>query len=267
LPYEELRAVDIARRIPALRVPGDTIGIWDPRAGVVAPETAIECHLEAATRAGADLHLDEPVIQWRADGEDIEVTTARSTYRGSKLVLAVGAWISELLPDLELPLEVERQVMCWFRPQHHSDHFTPQYLPIFVWEFEPGRAWYGLPDLGHGVKIGIHHEGLLTTADSVDRNVGEEDEARLRTLVRRYLPDADGPPDSSAVCLYTNTPDRHFLIDWHPAHRNVLIASPCSGHGFKYASAMGDVLADLALKGETRFDLSPFKMPRLSTVA
>jgi sarcosine oxidase len=225
---------------------------------VVAPETAIECHLAAANRAGAELRLDEPVLRWEEVGDAIEVTTSKATYSAAKLVLAVGAWVSELLPGLDLPLQVERQVMCWFRPRHEPHHFTPQFLPIFVWEFEPGRAWYGLPDTGHGVKIGIHHEGRLTTADSVDRTVAEEDEAAVRALVKRYLPDADGPPDSSAVCLYTNTPDRHFLIDWHPEHGNVLIASPCSGHGFKYASALGDVLADLTLTGETRFDLSPF---------
>lgn len=268
LPYEELSAADIARRIPPFRPERDTVGIWDPRAGIVAPEAAIRSHLASAADSGAELHVDEPVLHWEADtgqGGGVQVTTPRATYQGDRLVLAVGAWLGHLLPDLDLPLAVERQVMYWFRPQRNPDQFEAGRLPIFVWEFAPGRAWYGLPDLGDGIKIGVHHEGQSTTADTVRREVTAEDEQAVRTLLKRYVPDADGPPIASAVCLYTNTPDRQFLIDWHPAHPDVLIASPCSGHGFKYASALGEVLTDLAFTGETPFDLSPFRLARLAT--
>ena len=179
-------------------------------------------------------------------------------------MLAVGAWLIHSLPDLDLSLVIERQVMHWFRPERDPDQFKAGRLPIFVWEFAPGRAWYGLPDFGEGIKIGVHHEGQPTTVDTVRREVTDEDEKAVRTLLERYVPDADGSPIASAVCLYTNTPDRHFLIDWHPAHPDVLIASPCSGHGFKYASALGEVLTDLALEGETSFDLTPFRLSRLT---
>lgn len=268
LPYEELAAVDITRRIPAFRPEKDTVGIWDPRAGVVAPETAIQCHLTAAAQSGAELRLEEPVLRWEAASESstggVTVTTPRATYHADHLVLAVGAWLAPLLPCLDLPLTVERQVMCWFRPQRDPDQFKAGRLPIFIWEFAPGRAWYGLPDLGDGIKIGVHHEGQSTTADAVQREVTADDEKAIRTLLQRYVPDADGSPIAAAVCLYTNTPDRHFLIDAHPLHPDVLISSPCSGHGFKYASALGEVLADLAFTGDTTFDLSPFRLARLT---
>ena len=263
LPYEELSAADIARRFPPFHPDRDTVGIWDPRAGVVSPETAIRSHLAAAAKSGAELHLEEPVLHWES-GTGVQVTTPRATYHGDRLVLAVGAWLVHLLPDLDLPLVVERQVMLWFRPQRNPDQFKAGRFPVFVWEFAPGRAWYGLPDLGDGIKIGVHHEGERTTADTVRREVTADDEKTVRVLLDRHMPDADGSPIASAVCLYTNTPDRHFLIDWYPSCPNVLIASPCSGHGFKYASALGEVLTDLAFTGETPFDLSPFRFPRLA---
>ena len=264
LPFEELTAVGVAHRFPAFRPGAETVGIWDPQAGTVSPEIAIECLLAAARQCGAELHVEEPVLRWEAgdeQGRGVRVVTAKATYHADRLVLVVGAWLTQLLPDLELPLVVERQVMLWFRPQREPDYFRPGAMPVFVWEFAPGRAWYGLPNAGDGLKIGVHHEGETTTADSVRREVTSADETTARALVQRYLPDADGPPIASAVCLYTNTPDRHFLIDWHPNHPDVLIASPCSGHGFKYASALGEVLSDLIFTGTTGFDLSPFPAP------
>jgi sarcosine oxidase len=265
LPYEEMSSADLARRIPAFHPDPGTVGIWDPRAGVVVPEIAIECQLAAAQGCGAELHFDETVTGWDAsDAGGVRVTTPQGTYHADQLVLAVGAWLLPLLGALDLPLVVERQVMLWFRPAREPDRFKPGQMPIFIWEFAPGRAWYGLPDLGHGMKIGIHHEGPATTADSVQRDVTADDEAPIRALLERYIPDANGAPVASAVCLYTNTPDRHFLIDWHPEHRNVLIASPCSGHGFKYASALGEALTELLGTGSTTCDLSPFKLARLS---
>ena len=189
LPFEELSAADIVRRIPAFRVDPDTIGIWDPRAGMVLPEVAIDCQLAAAAQGGAELHTDEPVLRWEAgteQGRGIQVVTPRATYRADRLVLAAGAWLTQLLPDLELPLVVERQVMHWFRPQGDPRQFSPPSMPIFIWEFAPGRAWYGLPDLGDGIKIGIHHEGELTTADAVRRQVTADDVKPIRVLLQRH---------------------------------------------------------------------------------
>jgi len=268
IPYEELSAAELRRRLPVFAADADTVAIWEPRAGVLLPEVAIEAHLQHAARLGAMIRCDEPVIRWRAEGEGrdewIAVTTPRATYYANRLVLTVGAWTRELLPDLELPLVVERQVMLWFRPVRNPVAFTPARFPVFIWEYDTDRFWFGLPDIGDGLKLAVHHDGESTTADTVRRVVTPEDVAPVRALVRQHLPDIDGAPIASAVCLYTDTPDLHFLIDRHPAHAGVILATPCSGHGFKFASALGEVLADLALTGKSAFDLSLFRLDRFA---
>jgi sarcosine oxidase len=157
-----------------------------------------------------------------------------------------------------LPLVVERQVQFWFGPTN-SEWFQPDRCPIHIWEYEPGRHFYGFPDLGEGVKVAGHHEGEAVDPDSMGRDVTPRDVEAMRRVVRRFLPAADGPLRSAVVCMYTNTPDQHFYIDRHPAHPQVLIASPCSGHGFKFSSAIGEVLADLLAGTPCGFDLSLFR--------
>lgn len=127
--------------------------------------------------------------------------------------------------------------------------------------------FYGFPDLGEGIKVAIHHQGELTDPDTVRRQVGAEETESMRALLSRFMPDANGPLRQSAVCMYTNTPDLHFLVDFHPAHAQVLIASPCSGHGFKFSSVMGEILADLLTTGETSNDISLFRLARLTDSA
>jgi glycine/D-amino acid oxidase-like deaminating enzyme len=130
---------------------------------------------------------------------------------------------------------------------------------VHLWELDDGRYFYGFPDLGHGVKLAMHHGGEVVEPDRVRRDVGDDEVASIRELVRRHVPAADGPLRDATVCLYTNTPDGHFWIDAHPTHPGVLVASACSGHGFKFASAIGEILADLVTRGDTAFDLTPFR--------
>ncbi|MGE5714838.1 MAG: FAD-dependent oxidoreductase, partial [Betaproteobacteria bacterium] len=170
-----------------------------------------------------------------------------------------GAWVNELLPGLDLPLHIERQVLHWFEPVALADRFAPERCPIHLWQFDEGRFFYGFPDLGGGVKAGFHHEGEITSASDVRRSVTSAEVEAVRSVMRRFLPGADGPLRSSIVCLYSNTPDGHFLIDTHPLHPDVLIASPCSGHGFKFAPVIGEILADLAQDKVPRFDLTLFR--------
>jgi sarcosine oxidase len=156
-------------------------------------------------------------------------------------------------------LAVERQVAFWFDPKSSRDHFSAAHCPVHLWQFDDGRFAYGFPDLGSGVKIACHQHGIRGTPDSLTRDVSSEEVEDMRSVLRRFLPDADGGLRSAVACLYTNTPDEHFWIDRHPLHANVLVASPCSGHGFKFASVIGEILADLTTRGSASFDLSVFR--------
>ena len=151
-----------------------------------------------------------------------------------------------------------------FRCRLHTKDTTPwgrlSQSATQIWETAPGAHFYGFPDAGTGVKVALHHQGETATPDAVRREVGPDEVTKMRALLDRYMPLANGPLRDSAVCLYTNTPDHHFLIDCHPAHPQVLVASPCSGHGFKFSSVLGEVLADLLITGKTRFDLSLFRL-------
>jgi len=261
LRHELLEAAALRQRVPALK-PGDgTVAVWEPRAGVLFPEACIGAHLEQAARAGATLATEEPVLSWSAGRDGVEVRSAKGRYHARRLLLACGAWTTRVLQDLELPLTVQRQVLMWLQPKEPA-LFAPERFPVFIWEDEPGRFIYGFPELGDGVKVARHQEGERTEPDRVRRQVGPDDIAPLRITLARLVPAVNGLLRDSAVCLYTNAPDGHFVIGAHPAHPEVLIASPCSGHGFKFASALGETLADLLLGAPPRFDLSLFAVGR-----
>jgi sarcosine oxidase len=253
----------VHERFPALLPAASDAATWEPRAGILNPESAIEAHLALAREHGAQLRFGEPVESWtERPGGLVRVRTAEGTYDAVWLVIASGAWAAKLLPDLGLPLAVERNVVHWFEPSATSAHFGPGSLPIFIHEYEARHVWYGLPDLGDGVKLALHHQGEPTTADTMRRDVSSDEVERVRALADRFLPGAAGRVRESVVCLYTNAPDEHFILDTHPGHRRVIVASPCSGHGFKFSSAIGELIADLVLKGRSRFDLTPFRLGR-----
>lgn len=185
-------------------------------------------------------------------------------YQGASLILSAGAWMGQLLPELAGQLRVERQVLHWFSPAISSDLFRPDRLPVHLFEYEAGRYFYALPDVGTGLKAALHHEGETTTADGVCRDVSASEQRAMGELINRHLPRLPILPNRSVTCLYTNTPDEHFLIGRHPAHRNVLIVSPCSGHGFKFASVVGELTSRLLRGAPAGFDLSLFSIDRLS---
>lgn len=263
LPFEMLEAADVHRRFPGFRVTADMVGVLEENAGYVVPETAIAAHLALASRHGAELHTDEPVVAWQATDDGVEVTTSHGTYRAAHLLLAAGAWMGTLLSELNLPLTVERTVQYWFRPKQPTNLFTPPHLPVFICEYMPGMDFYGIPDTGDGVKVALHHHGEPSDPDALRRTVAPEEVAYVRDLVRTFIPEAEGTLCNTEVCMYTNTPDGNFLIDHYPGFPQVIIASPCSGHGFKFASAIGEQLADLALKAQPSLDISPFQLTRL----
>ncbi len=259
LEHEVLSAAEVARRFPCLSPEADMIAVYEPRAGILFPEACVRAHLALAQACGAQIHTHEPLLNWKADSPAVSVTTERATYSAQRLVISAGSWAAQLLADLEPPLTVERQVLFWFDPMQARESFSATRCPVHLWEFDEHRFVYGFPDLGAGVKVARHHGGASGSPDSLKREVDAEEIADMRALVRRFLPSADGPLRSATVCPYTNTPDGHFWIDRHPTCASVLIASPCSGHGFKFSSVVGEILADLATHGTTSFDLSLFR--------
>ena len=262
LPHELLDAREVARRFPAFHPDSDMVGVWEPRAGVLLPEIAIGAALKVAQRNGAHVQTGESLVSWNAIPGGVEVVTSVGRYRAASLVISVGAWTPDLVTELALPLVVQRNVVMWFSPLRTPEHFTPEAFPIFISEYAPGEMWYGFPDLGDGVKLARHHCGESTHPDTINRDVSMDEVEGVRTLIRRYLPNADGLLRDTSVCMYTNAPDEHFVIGRHPAHPAVIVASPCSGHGFKFASVIGEMLADLATDREPEFDLSLFALER-----
>jgi len=265
LPCALWSAGDVRNRVPALCPTDDMVALWEPRAGVLFPERAIETMLAAARARGARLVCETIVTGWHADSTGVTVATSAQDYRAARLVLAGGPWMPELLPTLALPLDIERAVQFWFRPPVDEGLGGPDRLPIFIMEYAHDRLLYGLPDTGRGVKIAKHHQGERTTADTVRRRVDDNEQLEMHALAQQWLPRVAGPFVEASVCLYTNTPDRDFILDYHPENGRVIVASPCSGHGFKFASAVGEILADLATERAPAFDLSPFRVGRFAS--
>lgn len=263
LPYEELDAKALRSRFPALRPSDGTVAIWEPRAGVLEPEAAIAAQLSVARSARAELRFGEKVTMWRATADGVEVTTHTGTHMAQKLVISAGAWLGDLVPELALPLSVERNAVYWFDPPAKAD-FAPDKFPIFIHEYAPDQTWYGFANFGDGVKVALHHQGETTTAQTLRRAVSHDEVEKIRGLLRTYLPGADGPLRNTSVCMYTNTPDQDFILDAHPEHPSVIIASPCSGHGFKFSIAIGELIADEIMGERRRFDLAPFRVSRFA---
>jgi sarcosine oxidase len=264
LPHSILSPLEVRERFPAFQLADDLVAVFDPRAGFLDPEACNRAHIKAALELGAEARFNEPVIDWTVDGERVRVTTESSAYSADKLVLSAGAWNRSLLPDLELPLAVERQAVFWLDPEGDRSHYDLGHLPIYAYEYRAGNICYGFPRLPRGVKASVMHDGeLVSDPDNVNRIVGGAEVDSLRAALTPILPAlAEAPVRETDVCLFTNTPDHDFIIDFHPFLPQVLISSPCSGHGFKFSSAIGEIQADLLTTGKSAFDLSPFRIGR-----
>ncbi|HYK97210.1 MAG TPA: N-methyl-L-tryptophan oxidase [Candidatus Acidoferrales bacterium] len=249
-----LDAPEIRYRYPMFPIDDDWRGLFDVQAGWLAPERCILAHLAVAERHGATLRFDEPVARWERDGDGVKVTTATGSYRAARLVLTAGAWMSRLLPELAERLWVERNVLFWFEPTARREEFSK--MPVWIMEdvtrtngFPAYRDYYGFPlDPAHGLKLAGLHFGDRVDPDTVEREPRAIDEERVRAFLRRRMPDADGERRLAKVCMYTNSPDGDFMID-RLADAPVIYASACSGHGFKFASWIGELLAAMTVDG------------------
>jgi sarcosine oxidase len=261
LPFEVLSAAENARRYPAFGLQREHVAVFDPRAGYLDPEACNAAHLRVAARHGAALRFEEPVVAWSTDADGVIVTTSAGSYAADHLVLSIGARIDSLLPGL--PLEIERQPVFWFRPDPIRN-FESDRFPIWAYEYVAGNICYGFPRLPRGVKAAIMHGGrVFADADDVSRDIQPNEVEPLRAALADVLPSlAVADVVDRDTCLFTNTPDHDFIIDFHPEHPQVLVSSPCSGHGFKFASAIGELQADLVTGSRSSQDLTPFSLRR-----
>lgn len=264
LAHEVLDARAIRQRFPALHPDPETIAFYETQAGFVRPEVAISAYLQRATQLGAKLQFETPVLDWQVTEQGVQVTTAQATYQAGKLVITPGAWATQLL-KLDMPFVVERQVLYWFEPLHNLELFHYDRLPVYIWETREGIQFYGFPadrDPTQGIKIAFFRMGQICTADTIDRTVHQLEIEKMRACISQYIPDLNGELKNTATCMYTNTIDQNFVIGLHPDYPEVAIASPCSGHGFKFASVVGEILSDLTIEGQTKHQLELFRPDR-----
>jgi sarcosine oxidase len=268
LPHELLTADEVGRRHPALRLDEDMAALYEPLAGILEPEKCIAAHLALAERHDALLQFDERVTGWSAvPGEPVRVHTAQGSYAADRLVLSVGAWLPTLVPELAPLVRVERQPLFWFEPVGPVTVLGPDRLPVYIVELDAEHAFYGFPYLAEqGIKVARHHGGRPTAADTVEREADADDEAPVRDFMAHYLPAANGRRLDARVCMYTNTPDYNFVIDFHPQHERVVIVSACSGHGFKFSNVIGQIVADLALSGRTEYPIAFLALDRFANM-
>jgi sarcosine oxidase len=262
LPHEVLDGAEIARRFPAYRLPSSFMAVYQPDGGFLLSEDCIVAHVGQALAHGAALRFREGVLEWGPAGDGVWVRTERARYEARRLVISAGSWAGKLVPELRTVAVPERQVLAWLQPTRPA-WFQPEVFPVFSLEVEEGR-YYGFPEWGiPGFKLGrYHHLEQRVDPDSMDRDPRPEDEEVLRSFARRYFPDGEGPTVVLKPCLFTNSPDEHFILDLHPSYPQVALAAGFSGHGYKFCSVVGEVMADLVERGDTRHDRSLFRLDR-----
>jgi sarcosine oxidase len=259
------------RRFPAFRLPPDYLGVVQPDGGFLDVERSMTAQLALAIDAGAEIHTAEVVCSIEPRGSGVRIRTDRRTIDAETMIITAGPWLKSLVPELAGTLRVTRQVVGWFKPVDATS-FADGRVPVFIIESRHGTH-YGIPPLGRansgaGIKIAKHHHRDETVdPDHYCRTVSAQDEALIRAAIADHIPAADGPLIAAQTCLYTMTPDGDFLIDRLPGAPSVIVASPCSGHGFKFAPVIGEILADLATAGATSHDISRFRLARFGALA
>lgn len=263
IEHEILSGREVNERFPGYEIPADHKAVYQPESGFLVPEQCIIAHVEAAQERGAEIHARERVLEVSTDhGSDVRVETDHDTYRADQVIVTAGAWAREFAPELADELVPVRQVLAWLQPSDPS-LFDPDSFPVFIHETETER-YYGFPRFDvPGFKFArFNHFAEEVDPDEMPREPRKEDEDMLRAYARRYFPEGAGPTMQLSTCLFTNTPDGHFILDTAPGQPKVTLGAGFSGHGFKFASAIGEILADLALDGETDHNIELFLADR-----
>jgi sarcosine oxidase len=262
IAHDLLSAAEISERFPAYVARKEWVGLLEHRAGMLAPEKCVRAFHVGAIQHGAQLHTGREVTGWTTSAKGVRVTTTTGHYDAERIIVAAGAWLPGLARKmgLKIPLEIERQMSHWFAPASNDAKYTAAKTPVALFQL-PGDMFLTMGDEGHGVKCGKHHSGKPTSPEAVNRVVSDAENEASRVILEEVMPGAGGKLLDARVCLYTNTPDHHFIIDWVEGGRALLL-SPCSGHGFKFASGIGEIAAQLATEGKTAMDITPFSLSR-----
>jgi monomeric sarcosine oxidase len=264
LAVEKLTAASVQKWWPGLRAGDDMVGVFEPEAGYLLVEDCVDAHLNAARAAGAQILLDTEVRTWTADDREVRIQTNQGEFGADRLIISAGAWAGQLLADLNVHLEVRRKSLFWFETN------SPEYdvaadFPVFLFELPEG-VFYGFPKLdARGVKVAEHTGGCVVEDPLVvDRSVDGSEKQRVTDFLVQHLPGVSRQMTHHAVCLYTMSPDEHFIVDRHPRHANVVFAAGLSGHGFKFAPVLGRALAELALDGNTELPIGFLSLQRFA---
>lgn len=257
-------AYDIRTRFPQFNLVEDEEGYYEPMAGFLRPENCVKANLMAARQLGAEISVHDKVVDLIPISDGIIVQAESESFFSKKVIVSVGAWISKILPQYASLFAVSRQVQYWFDVETSYNQFTKDKFPVFMWQRDGGLT-YGFPAIDGpkgGLKIGSENN-ITTDPDLVNREVSAKEITKMHIeKVFNAIP-VIGPKCIKAVsCLYTSTPDSHFVVDFHQEHPQIIIASPCSGHGFKHSAAIGEILSQMALDGESQVDISPFSLKR-----
>ncbi|CAN5193552.1 N-methyl-L-tryptophan oxidase [soil metagenome] len=266
LPHEMLEGAEIRRRFPTLTPHAGDVALYEAKAGFARPEMTVQAHLDLAAREGATLRFGEEVQQWSDGPHGVSVTTATGTYTAGQLVICPGAWAPALLAELGIPITIERQVLYWLEPAGGTGPFEDH--PIFIYENGHDEQIYGFPAIDGpvgGVKVAFFRKGQVCTPETIDRTVHPQEINEMRQRATELIPALTGPAVHSATCMYSNTPDEHFVITRPEQFTNVTVACGFSGHGFKFVPVIGEVLADLASQGTTSHPIGLFDPRRLVT--
>jgi sarcosine oxidase len=262
LEHEILSASQMLERCPTHRMSPDEIALYEKDAGFLRPEQAIKAAIQRAEVLGATVHLNTPVERLEINKSGVYLTAAGQTYHARQVIVSVGAWLGRFLPELRLPLQVERQVVGWF-PVREPAAYLPERFPVYMHDLSNDNMFYGFPSLdGKTIKVARHHGGASTDAAGIDRTVHQEDLDSIQEFVAAYLQGVEPRVVRSQVCMYTNTPDGDFLVGYVPARPEVIVLGGFSGHGFKFSPVIGDAAADLALEGQTAYPIDFFGLER-----
>ncbi len=269
LTHEAIDGREAGSRFPAYHLPPDMPVVYQPDGGFLLPERCIVAHVDAARAHGAVVDTRERVLEWEETANGVSVRTDRRTVEADRLVLTAGAWSQDVARLPGTLVRGVRQALVWFRPTR-PEIFSPERMPVFNLVLD-GEHFYGFPEFDDpdygmpGVKLGRYErDGESGDPDSISREPTPSDEPPLRAFAERCFPDGAGPTVAVKTCLFELSPDEHFIIDRHPETENAIVAAGFSGHGFKFCSVVGEMLADLALEGSTRHDIGLFRLGRFA---